>query len=156
MKYNLSSVMATAMAGLGLVFAPNASGADLSSPNGIVTVHADVIDGVPTYSIDYKGKTVIKPSTLGLELADGPDMTSGFKLLETKTASFDENWSPVWGENSTIRNNYNELLLRLDQPGDYRKMDIRFRIYDDGVGFRCEFPQEGIWATKRSVQSMLF
>ncbi|MDE5982009.1 MAG: glycoside hydrolase family 97 N-terminal domain-containing protein, partial [Duncaniella sp.] len=136
--------MMTIMAGMSLVSVPSASGAELSSPNGIVTVHADVIDGVPTYSVDYKGKTVIKPSTLGLELADGPDMTSGFKLLETKTASFDENWSPVWGENSTIRNNYNELLLRLDQPGDYRKMDIRFRVYDDGVGFRYEFPQEGV------------
>ena len=144
MKYNVSSAMMTILAGMSLVSAPSASGADLSSPNGIVTVHADVIDGVPTYSVDYKGKVVIKPSTLGLELADGPDMTGGFKLIETKTSCFDENWTPVWGENSTIRNNYNELLLRLDQPGDYRKMDIRFRVYDDGVGFRYEFPQEGV------------
>ena len=144
MKYNVSSAMMTILAGMSLVSAPSASGADLSSPNGIVTVHADVVDGVPTYSVDYKGKVVIKPSTLGLELADGPDMTGGFKLIETKTSCFDENWTPVWGENSTIRNNYNELLLRLDQPGDYRKMDIRFRVYDDGVGFRYEFPQEGV------------
>ncbi|MDE6611042.1 MAG: glycoside hydrolase family 97 N-terminal domain-containing protein, partial [Muribaculaceae bacterium] len=136
--------MKSVMAGLSLVLAQSALGVDLSSPNGIVTVHADVIDGLPTYSVDYKGKTVIKPSTLGLELADGPDMTSGFSLIEAKTSGFDETWSPVWGENSTIRNNYNELLLRLDQPADYRKMDIRFRIYDDGVGFRYEFPQEGV------------
>ena len=144
MRNNLYSAMATAMAGLSLVSAPTAVGAELSSPGGVVTVHADVIDGVPTYSVDYKGKAVIKPSTLGLELADGPDMTAGFKLIETRTTSFDETWHPVWGENSSIRNNYNELLLRLDQPGDYRKMDIRFRVYDDGVGFRYEFPQEGV------------
>jgi len=114
MKYNTIYAKAFIVAGASIVSASNASGADLSSPGGYVTVHADVINGVPTYSVDYKGKAVIKPSTLGLQLADGPDMTGGFKLIETKTSSFDETWHPVWGENSSIRNNYNELLLRLD------------------------------------------
>ncbi len=115
----------------------------ISSPSEVITVNADVVDGVPTYSVDYKGKAVIKPSTLGLQLADGPDMTDGFKLVSTSSSSFDETWHPVWGENSSIRNNYNELVLHLEQPEHSRKMDLRFRVYDDGVGFRYEFPQDG-------------
>lgn len=116
----------------------------ISSPSEVITVNADVVDGVPTYNVDYKGKAVIKPSTLGLQLADGPDMTDGFKLISTSSSTFDETWHPVWGENSSIRNNYNELVLHLEQPKHYRKMDLRFRVYDDGVGFRYEFPQDGV------------
>ena len=116
----------------------------ISSPSEVITVNADVVDGVPTYSVDYNGKAVIKPSTLGLQLADGPDMTDGFKLISTSSSTFDETWHPVWGENSSIRNNYNELVLHLEQPEHYRKMDLRFRVYDDGVGFRYEFPQDGV------------
>ena len=116
----------------------------ISSPSEVITVNADVVDGVPTYSVDYKGKAVIKPSTLGLQLADGPDMTDGFKLISTSSSTFDETWHPVWGENSSIRNNYTELVLHLEQPEHYRKMDLRFRVYDDGVGFRYEFPQDGV------------
>ena len=136
--------MALAMTVQGIACLSQADAAEISSPDGFVTVHADVIDGVPTYSVDYKGQQVIKPSTLGLQLADGPDMMDGFKLTETKTSAFDETWHPVWGENSDIRNHYNELLLCMDQPEHYRKMDIRFRVYDDGVGFRYEFPQNGV------------
>lgn len=138
------TVMALAMTVQGIACLSQADAAEISSPGGFVTVHADVIDGVPTYSVDYKGQQVIKPSTLGLQLADGPDMMNGFKLTETKTSAFDETWHPVWGENSDIRNHYNELLLCMDQPEHYRKMDIRFRVYDDGVGFRYEFPQNGV------------
>ncbi|WP_303031871.1 glycoside hydrolase family 97 protein [uncultured Duncaniella sp.] len=135
--------MAIAMAGVGFT-SMEAHAAQISSPSGTVTLEADVINSVPTYSVSYKGIPVIKPSTLGFELADGPDMMDGFKLIDTATASFDETWQPVWGENRDIRNNYNELLLRLDQPEHYRKMNIRFRVYDDGIGFRYEFPQEGV------------
>lgn len=138
------TVMALAMTVQGIACLSQADAAEISSPGGFVTVHADVVDGVPTYSVDYKGQQVIKPSTLGLQLADGPDMMNGFKLTETKTSAFDETWHPVWGENSNIRNHYNELLLCMDQPEHYRKMDIRFRVYDDGVGFRYEFPQNGV------------
>ncbi len=144
MNHNIMTVMALAMTVQGIACLPQADAAEISSPDGFVTVHADVIDGVPTYSVDYKGQQVIKPSTLGLQLADGPDMMDGFKLTETKTSAFDETWHPVWGENSDIRNHYNELLLCMDQPEHYRKMDIRFRVYDDGVGFRYEFPQNGV------------
>ncbi|MDE7396479.1 MAG: glycoside hydrolase family 97 catalytic domain-containing protein, partial [Muribaculum sp.] len=143
MKY--TSILVTAFAVTSLILAPSrAKAVDLTSPGGIVTLHADVIEGVPTYSVDYKNKPVVNPSTLGLELADGPDMTCGFTLIDTTTSSFDETWHPVWGENSSIRNNYNELLLRMAQPEHYRKMDIRFRVYDDGIGLRYEFPQDGV------------
>lgn len=144
MNHNIMTIMALAITVQGIACLSQADAAEISSPDGFVTVHADVIDGVPTYSVDYKGQQVIKPSTLGLQLADGPDMMDGFKLTETKTSAFDETWHPVWGENSDIRNHYNELLLCMDQPEHYRKMDIRFRVYDDGVGFRYEFPQNGV------------
>ena len=140
-KYLWAAALAVASASL---VSLQAEGAEISSPSGAVTVSADVIDGVPMYSVAYKGKPVIKPSKLGLQLADGPDMTDGFKLVSASTSSFDETWHPVWGENSSIRNHYNELLINLDQPEHYRKMNLRFRVYDDGVGFRYEFPQEGV------------
>ncbi len=143
MKYSkLAAVLAVAS---GMCIVPqDAYGAEITSPSGIVKLKADVVDSVPVYSIEYKNKKVVLPSKLGFELADGPDMMDGFRLIDTSVSSFDEVWQPVWGENSHIRNNYNELLMRLDQPEHYRKMNIRFRVYDDGVGFRYEFPQEGV------------
>lgn len=142
-KLKYISAMTSVMAGLCL-FPMEMKAVEISSPSGTVTVNADVVEGVPTYNVSYKGRVVIKPSTLGLQLADGPDMMDGFKLISSSVSSFDETWHPVWGENSSIRNNYNELLLHLDQPEHYRKMDLRFRVYDDGVGFRYEFPQDGV------------
>ncbi len=143
MKYSkLAAVLAVAS---GMCVVPqDAYGAEITSPSGTVKLKADVVDSVPVYSIEYKNKKVVLPSKLGFELADGPDMMGGFRLIDTSVSSFDEVWQPVWGENSHIRNNYNELLMRLDQPEHYRKMNIRFRVYDDGVGFRYEFPQEGV------------
>ena len=143
MKYSkLAAVLAVAS---GMCIVPqDAYGAEITSPSGTVKLKADVVDSVPVYSIEYKNKKVVLPSKLGFELADGPDMMDGFRLIDTSVSSFDEVWQPVWGENSHIRNNYNELLMRLDQPEHYRKMNIRFRVYDDGVGFRYEFPQEGV------------
>lgn len=122
----------------------NADAAEVSSPSGSITVTAEVVDSVPVYSVTYKDKIVIRPSTLGFELADGPDMMDGFRLIDVSESTFDEVWHPVWGENSNIRNHYNEILVRLEQPKHYRRMNIRFRVYDDGVGFRYEFPQEGV------------
>ncbi len=143
MKYN--SFYAVAFAIASLSYAPTeAAAVEISSPDGNITVQADVVDGVPTYSIDYKGKPVVKPSTLGYQLADGPDMTDGFTLIDSDTSSFDEPWPPVGGENSSIRNNYRELLVRMAQPKHYRKMNLRFRVYNDGVGFRYEFPQDDV------------
>lgn len=143
MKHLAFKAWVVTLAGLTFV-SSGAIASSLSSPNGLVTVNADVVNGVPTYNVDYKGKKIINPSTLGLELADGPDMMDGFVLTDIKTSSFDETWHPVWGENSSIRNCYNELVLYMDQPEHYRKMNLRFRIYDDGVGFRYEFPNNGV------------
>jgi len=142
MKFKYIQAVAIATAALSATFA-GASAAEISSPSGSVTLKAEVVDSVPVYSVTFKGKPVILPSKLGLELADGPDMTDGFVMTSTSTSTFDETWHPVWGENSSIRNNYNELLVCLDQPRRYRKMNLRFRVYDDGVGFRYEFPQSG-------------
>jgi hypothetical protein len=79
---------------------------------------------------------------LGLKLADAPDFVNGFECINQSTSSFDETWQPVWGENSHIRNHYNELLFEMHQPSTERFMNVRFRVYDDGVGFRYEWPQQ--------------
>lgn len=122
----------------GFAFVANAE--VVKSPDGKVAVDFDVKNGVPTYSMTFNGKTVIKPSTLGLKLVDAPDLMDGFSLKGTETSTFDETWQPVWGETRDIRNHYNELLACLEQPETGRLMNIRFRIYDDGMGFRYEFP----------------
>jgi glucan 1,4-alpha-glucosidase len=99
-------------------------------------------DGVPVYSLVYKGKEVIKPSKLGLELKKGKSLTKGFTIAGTTSRSFDETWTPVWGEVRTIRNHYNELAVTLDQKDTARHMVVRFRLFNDGLGFRYEFPQQ--------------
>lgn len=96
--------------------------------------------GVPTYALSYKQKPVIKTSRLGLELKDDPGLMDGFTLAAADTSTFDETWTPVWGEESKIRNHYNELLVTLDQKARKRQLKVRFRVFDDGVGFRYEFP----------------
>ena len=115
---------------------------DLKSPNGRLLMHFEV-DGMccPVYTLSYKGKPVIKRSRLGLE-AEGFSLREGFQLQKAETATFDETWKPVWGEVSSIRNHYNELAVTLHQPKDDRTIRIRFRLYDDGLGFRYEFPEQ--------------
>ncbi|MDD5870585.1 MAG: glycoside hydrolase family 97 protein [Bacteroidales bacterium] len=116
-----------------------------TSPDGQMSLNFDIQDGgVPVYSIDFKGKTVISTSKLGLELTKGTSMLDGFKLEKVTRGTFDETWTPVWGETKTIRNNYNEMAVRLaqDVEGKSRTMIIRFRVYNDGVGFRYEWPEQ--------------
>lgn len=96
----------------------------------------------PVYSLDYKQRPVVKESFLGLELKNDKDLMSGFTIADTEVSTFDETWQPVWGEVKDIRNHYNELALTLKQAGTDRMMVIRFRLYDDGLGFRYEFPQQ--------------
>ena len=120
------------------------------SPDGNVKVNFSLTgNGQPTYEMTYKGKEVIKPSHLGLELAKDrhaskgekeTDLMEGFSVTDTKTTSFDETWEPVWGETATIRNHYNELEVDLHQASADRDIIIRFRVYDDGMGLRYEFP----------------
>lgn len=124
----------------------------VSSPNGAISVSFLLADGGrPTYEMTYKGRPVVKPSHLGLELAKDKHATKGFaetSLMDgfteshSEVSSFDETWKPVWGETATIRNHYNELLVSLSQDHTGRQMNIRFRVYDDGMGLRYEFPQQ--------------
>lgn len=124
----------------------------VSSPNGAISVSFSLADGGrPTYEMTYKGRPVVKPSHLGLELAKDKHATKGFaetSLMDgfteshSEVSSFDETWKPVWGETATIRNHYNELLISLSQDHTGRQMNIRFRVYDDGMGLRYEFPQQ--------------
>lgn len=115
----------------------------IESPSGNVCVDFELTSsGEPVYSMKYNDKEIIKPSKLGYELKGNSNLREGFKLINTSTSSFDETWEPVWGEVKEIRNNYNELLAELEQTSTGRKMNIRFRVYDDGMGLRYEFPQQ--------------
>jgi len=130
----------------------------VTSPNGSITVHVNVLNGIPVYDVTFKGKQVIPQSRLGLELASQKDsgdfstfdnkqkaqssLYDGFSLGKVQRSTFDETWQPVWGEESTIRNHYNEMAVDLEQPAMQRHIVVRFRVYDDGVGFRYEFPQQ--------------
>ena len=114
----------------------------LKSPDGNIVLDFELDNGVPVYKVDYKGRPVIKESKLGLELKSGKNLTDGFRLAGSETSTFDETWKPVWGEVKEIRNHYNELEVTLEQPSTDRRMIIRFRVFDDGVGFRYEFPDQ--------------
>ena len=115
----------------------------ITSPSGIVKVDFELTgNGVPTYSVAYKDRPVVTPSTLGLELNGQSNLMNGFEVVKTSTSTFDETWQPVWGEVKDIRNHYNELLVELHQPATDRYMNIRFRVYDEGMGLRYEFPTQ--------------
>lgn len=117
---------------------------EVTSPDGRMLLSFSLDKGgVPTYSISYGGKDVVLPSTLGMQLAKGgSDLMDGFNVQNTATTTFDETWTPVWGEESAIRNHYNELEVALQQASTARTMVLRFRVYDDGVGLRYEFPRQ--------------
>ena len=113
----------------------------ITSPNGQLQLNFSVNpQGEPVYELFYKGKAVIKPSKLGLELKNDPGLMNGFTLTDTQTSTFDETWEPVWGEVKQIRNHYNEMAVTLNQKAQDRNIIIRFRLFDDGLGFRYEFP----------------
>lgn len=114
----------------------------LSSPNGKMQLTFELQNGTAVYQLRLNNKTIINPSKLGLELTTAENLTDGFTISKMEKTSFDETWTPVWGENSTIRNNYNELTVTLKQTSTQRKMLIRFRVFDDGLGFRYEFPEQ--------------
>lgn len=113
----------------------------LVSPNGQLRLNFSVnAQGEPVYELYYKDKVVIKPSKLGLELKDDPGLMNGFTLADVQTSTFDETWQPVWGEEKEIRNHYNEMAVTLNQQAQNRHIVLRFRLFDDGLGFRYEFP----------------
>jgi glucan 1,4-alpha-glucosidase len=115
----------------------------IHSPDKNLALQFELKDGKPYYSLNYKEKKVILPSSLGLELFnDTFGLTSGFILTKSETSTFDETWTPVWGEYKNIRNHYNELAVTLNQEKASRHIVIRFRLFNDGLGFRYEFPEQ--------------
>lgn len=115
----------------------------LQSPNGNLKLNFSLSPkGEAQYELYLVDKTVIKPSLLGLELKKVPSLLSGFSITSTATSTFNENWKPVWGEVKEINSNYNELLVVLEQKAEQRTMKIRFRLFNDGLGFRYEFDKQ--------------
>ena len=114
-----------------------------TSPDGNVVLSFSLkADGTPTYKMTYKGKPVINESTLGFTLKKDEPLTNHFKVVSDSKSTFKETWKPVWGEEKEILNYYNELLVQLKQDKTNRLMNIRFRVYNEGVGFRYEFPTQ--------------
>ena len=116
-----------------------------NSPNDVNRIQFDIKEGVPYYSVMHGEKAVVNSSKLGFIFKNGDSFSSDFKLIGSETSSFDETWEQVWGEKHYIRNNYNELVVTLqEKKGAKRKLEIQFRAFDDGVAFRYLFPEQGI------------
>ncbi len=115
---------------------------ELSSPNGKLQLNFQLKEGTPVYTLQYGDQSVIKESSLGLELKNTEDLMGNFEVTDVQKSTFDESWQPVWGETKTIRNHYNELAVTLQQKETNRSILLRFRLFDDGLGFRYEFPQQ--------------
>ncbi len=131
------------LAAMVLMMAMTVHAIEQKSPNGNIVLNVELnAKGTPEYQVTYKGRPVIKPSTLGIELAEENSLMDQFRINKTSTSSFDETWQPIWGETHDILNRYNELLLEMEKPSNGRYMNLRFRVYDDGIGFRYEFPQQ--------------
>lgn len=114
---------------------------NLLSPDGNIEIAFTLTDkGEPSYSAKYKGNDIVLPSLLGFVLKDTTSLTDNFKITGIERSDFNESWTPVWGENDTIENCYTQMIVNLQQ-GD-RKMDIEFRAYNDGFGFRYIFPEQ--------------
>ena len=116
----------------------------ITSPNGALLLNVNVnAQGTPEYSLDYKGKPIVKDSKLGIMTQELP-LTEGFHIVSTDTLSVDRTWEPVWGEYSEVRDHFNELAVKLAAENPQRELTIRFRVFDDGLGFRYELPvQDG-------------
>lgn len=141
-------------------FGTSAKAESITSPDGQLKLNFSVnMQGEPVYELSYKGKEVIKPSKLGLELKNDPGLINGFTLADIKTSAFDETWEPVWGEVKSIRNHYNEMAVTLNQKAQDRNLIICFRLYNDGLGFRYEFPQQknlNYFVIKKNIRSLLW
>ena len=127
---------------LALAACSGAQQGNVQSPDGALTVDfALAADGAPSYSLVYKGDTIVRPSTMGFALlADGADLAHGFTVDAVEHGSHSGSWVPVWGENDSIADNYNSMTVKLTQKASGMKMNIEFRVYDDGLGFRYVFP----------------
>ena len=159
MKQFLTITMMVMLLALG-ARAVNAHQVTETSPNGNLVVRCEVRYGKVYYDVTYKGKTVIKPSLLGFDLVgkrtgefnnfdethvkpESVSLCSDLRVVTTEHSTHDETWRPVWGEETAIRNHYNEMAVMLEQL-EGRQMVVRFRVYNDGVGFRYEFPRQRV------------
>ncbi|MDE5906982.1 MAG: glycoside hydrolase family 97 N-terminal domain-containing protein, partial [Alistipes sp.] len=115
---------------------------ELVSPDGRLRLTVEVKQGIPYYRLDFGDRCVLGKSRLGVALCNERGYVGDLVIASIESASCDETWQPVWGEVAQIRNHYNELLVRFLQPDSSRKLDVRFRLFDDGLGFRYEFPEQ--------------
>lgn len=115
---------------------------ELKSPDGNFVLKFELQLGTPVYKLQYKGAPVINESRLGLELKDAENLMDDFVVEDVQRTTLDETWEPVWGEWKTIRSHYNEMAVSLNQTSTERKMVVRFRLFNDGLGFRYEFPEQ--------------
>lgn len=135
---NVFSVILVLLSVLGV------SAQEFQSPNGNFKMSFSLgNDGTPMYQLFFKNNEVIKKSKLGLELQkDKKSLLNDFKVMDTKESTFNETWQTVWGEETQIQNHYNELMVRLIQNETDREIIVRFRLFNEGLGFRYEFPQQ--------------
>ena len=119
----------------------------IKSPNGEIAVEFDLTaDGNPFYKVEFKNETIIDSSFLGFEFKDADKLSANLELVKTESTSFNETWQMPWGEQIDVVNNYNELKVELKETVEpNRKVNIVFKVYDDGLGFRYEFPQQDNW-----------
>ncbi len=136
----MHKLTASIFAALTLAACGSPNGGQVKSPNGQLALDLKVADGVPTYSVTYDGKTIIKPSTLGFKALDGSIIGHDMKVEKVTQSSFSEQWTPVWGENATIDNTYNQMVVSMRSEAGLA-MDIEVRAFNDGVGFRYVFPE---------------
>ncbi|MBD5378710.1 MAG: glycoside hydrolase family 97 protein [Bacteroides sp.] len=123
-----------------IAVALNMAAVSITSPDGNLVLHVELTpQGAPYYTLDYKNKPVVTASALGLK-SEQLDLTNGFRIASTDTMSVDRTWEPVWGEYSTIRDNFNEMAVNLIDKDHQREFTIRFRLFNDGLGFRYELP----------------
>jgi len=146
---NLRSISVILVATLTLLIILNACTSDkasnenLTSPDGNINLKFMLINGKPSYSVDYKKSAVIDNSALGYQFKDLPALTENFQIIDITRSSFDEKWETIWGSYSKIRNHYNEMeVLLREKDGLKREMTLVFRLYDDGVGFRYILPEQ--------------
>lgn len=139
MKKNL---ITTAALLLLMAVQPSGAGAQqMNSPSGELSLNVECNGGIVVYALDYKGMPVILPSRLGLT-GDEADLASGFTVAAVSRDTVDQSWTPVWGEYASVRDHYNEMALTLVQEGTGRQVLVRFRLFDDGLGFRYEVPEQ--------------
>ena len=115
----------------------------INSPDASTSIHFDIVEGKAFYSVSRNGTAVIKPSKLGLNLKNSPGLDDNFKIGHYEISSFDQEWEQPWGEKHIIRNHYNELKVELVQNDTLnRRLNLVFRAFDDGIGFRYEIPSQ--------------